>query len=368
MNGKERMMTALNRGVPDLVPIWELAFNEVSIIKIAGKFMEPDQLPEPKNIIDMSDLEALKLVNAFRVMGLELGLDGVTATTMAPMTRVDQAHFKDAFGVIHHSSQFGEPYPVEGPIRGPEDLKKYKMRAPEESDFVLIDLMRANFPDRAVAYILDGPFLMSMCLCGGLENLLLNYALNPGLAADLARMTTDYNLASLEMIAKKGADFIISDCDLAFNPGPMMSPAHYDLFLGPYHKQIVDRGHQLGLKMVKHTDGKIQTLIPKFIAEGFDAIHPFQPQCIDIAESKQKYGDKVCVMGNIDCVYLLVFGTPEQVREKVKETISAVAPGGGYILSSSNTIHPGVKPENYLALVKAAREFGKYPELAQGKN
>ena len=361
MTGRERMMTALNLGQPDTVPVWELAFNEASIIKLANNFLSSEFLPEPKNINDMTDEEVLKLVNAFRVMATEFGLDGITATSSAPMKRIDSEHFQDVFGVIHHSSDKGEPYPVDGPIKDESDLKRYRMRKPEDNDFLMIDLMRSNFPDKAIGYILNGPFFMSRCLRGSLEMLLMDYVENPGLVHALARMTTDYNLEALEIISKKGAQFVINDCDIAYNSGPMMSLKHYEQFLSLYHKEIVDKAHRLGLKIIKHTDGKIQSLIPKFIEEGFDGIHTFQPQCIDIGEAKKKYGDRVCIMGNIDCVYLLVFGTPEQVREKVRETISVAGPGGGYILSSSNTIHPGVKPENYIALVRAGREFGRYP-------
>jgi uroporphyrinogen decarboxylase len=356
------MLCALAGGRPDTVPVWELAFNEESIIKLAGKFMEARELPPAKNVADMTDLEVFGLVNAFKVMAQEIGLDGVTATTAAPIERIDAEHFRDGFGVILHQSDKGEPYPVLGPIRDAADLKSYKMRMPEEADFIMIDLMRANAPDQAVGYILNGPFFLSRCLRGSLENLLMDYILNPGLARDLARLCADHNLAALEIIAKKGADFVINDCDLAFNHNTMMSPAQYDEFLHPYHEEIVRRAHELGLKIVKHTDGKIQSLIPRFIAEGFDGLHPIQPQCLDIAWVKREYGKKLCVMGNIDCMYLLVFGTPAEVRDQVKATIAVAAPGGGYVISSSNTLHPGVQPDNYLALVKAAREFGRYPE------
>ena len=122
--------------------------------------------------------------------------------------------------------------------------------------------------------------------------------------------------------------------------------------------------HARGLKIVKHSDGALDTLIPHFIQQCFDGIHPIQPQCMDIGNIKREFGDRLCIMGNIDCAFLLVFGAPEEVRESVRETITIVAPGGGYIISSSNTIHPGCKPENYIALARAAREFGKYPELA----
>jgi len=61
---------------------------------------------------------------------------------------------------------------------------------------------------------------------------------------------------------------------------------------------------------------------------------------------------------NVDCRSLLVFGSENELRESVKETIEKAAPGGGYIISSSNSIYPGCKPENYIAMVHAAREYG----------
>jgi len=85
---------------------------------------------------------------------------------------------------------------------------------------------------------------------------------------------------------------------------------------------------------------------------------------MDIGEIKKDFWKKTCRLGNIDCGFLLVLGSPDEVRQSVKETIAQAAPGGGYIISSSNSIHPGCKPENYLAMVEAAREYGHYPELA----
>jgi uroporphyrinogen decarboxylase len=85
---------------------------------------------------------------------------------------------------------------------------------------------------------------------------------------------------------------------------------------------------------------------------------------MDIAQAKRDFGKRTCLLGNIDCSFLLVYGSPDEVRQSVKETIAEAAPGGGYIISSSNSIHPGCKPENYLAMVEAAREYGRYPELA----
>lgn len=360
MTGKERIITALELGQPDTVPIWELAFNEKSIIKIARHFMDEKQLPEPKFYGDMNETEFFKLANAFITIIRELNLDGLNTVTNAPFVRIDSEHIKDADGVIFHLSEVGEPYCVEGIIKEPSDLKNFKLRRPQPMDFLQIKILRSIFPDKAISFMLKGPFHRSWGLLGSMDKLLMEYILNPKFAQELSRITTDYCLEAVEIIAEKGADFIVMECDLAFNSGTLMSPAHYDEFIGKYHREIIDLAHKKNLKIVKHTDGNVMSILPHFIKEGFDGFHPVQPQCMEISEVKKKYGDKICIMGNIDCSFLLVDGTPYEVDESVKNTIAVAAPGGGYIISSSNTIHPGCKAENYIVMVKAARKYGGY--------
>ena len=98
------------------------------------------------------------------------------------------------------------------------------------------------------------------------------------------------------------------------------------------------------------------------VATGVNGIHPIDPESgMDIGEVKAKYGDKVCLVGNIDCGFLLCGGTVEEVRQAVKECIRKAGVGGGFICTSSNTIISGTKPENYVAMVKAIKEYGRYP-------
>jgi uroporphyrinogen decarboxylase len=233
-----------------------------------------------------------------------------------------------------------------------------------DMDYLMLDVLRATFPDRAVVYHMPATFKLSWSLRGSMEKLLMDYALDTDLAHRLARVTTDSCLELVDGVFKRGADFIICEGDLAHNPGSLMSPKHYNEFIGPYHREICERVHENGGLIVKHSDGNLTPLIPALLDAGFDGIHPIQPQCMDIGETKKRFGDRAAVLGNIDCAFLLVSGTTEEARQSVKETISIAAPGGGYILSSSNSIHPGCKPENYIAMVHAAREFGRYPDLA----
>ena len=104
------------------------------------------------------------------------------------------------------------------------------------------------------------------------------------------------------------------------------------------------------------------TYMDDIVGTGIDALDPIEPLAgMDIGQVKERYGDRIAVVGNVDCSVLLPHGRPEQVEEAVKETIAKASPGGGHVLASSNSIHPGVRSENYRAMVKAARKFGAYP-------
>ena len=92
---------------------------------------------------------------------------------------------------------------------------------------------------------------------------------------------------------------------------------------------------------------------------GIDCLDPIDPGAgYTMASMKAKYGERICLKGNIDCTGALCTGTPDEVMQEVQQCLRAGAPGGGFILSSSNTIHHGVKPENYRAMLDALRRFG----------
>ena len=126
--------------------------------------------------------------------------------------------------------------------------------------------------------------------------------------------------------------------------------------------QAVDVARAKGVPFIKHTDGKLWKIIDDIIDTGLDGLDPIEPMAdMDIGKVKEKYGDRIALVGNVDVGMLLPFGTTKDVEEAVKETIAKAAPGGGYILASSNSIHPAVKPENYKAMVEAAKKYGRYP-------
>jgi uroporphyrinogen decarboxylase len=169
-------------------------------------------------------------------------------------------------------------------------------------------------------------------------------------------------LMLLEAMLERGIDGVIGGTDWASNNGPMFSPRHFRKFVFPRLQQITDLCHRYGVPYVKHTDGNVNSLLDDMIAVGVDGFQAIEPVAgMDIAQIKRDYGDNLTLIGNVDCAYTLVNGTVEQVRAETEYVIRTAAPGGGFILSTSNSVHPGVKPELYLAMLETAQEVGHYP-------
>ena len=129
-----------------------------------------------------------------------------------------------------------------------------------------------------------------------------------------------------------------------------------------YIKKGSGVAHRFGKPVFKHTDGNIWTIFDLIIEIGIDGIHPIDSVSgMDFGEAKQKYGKKLCLMGNVNCSPTLIWKSVEEVRQEVKECMKKAGYGGGYICVSSNSIHSGVNPENFVAMDKAITEFGRYP-------
>jgi len=188
-------------------------------------------------------------------------------------------------------------------------------------------------------------------------------ATEPKLIDRFFEATTEGILPILQAQLDMGVDGILGATDWCFKTGPIMSPRMFSRFLVPYLKVIVQTTHRYNKPFIKHLDGNTEKILPLLVDEvGIDAYHAIEPTAgMDICKLKKQYGERLSLWGNIDCSEVLVRGMPKQVREEVKKIISVVAPGGGFVLSSSAAIFDMIPMQNLRAMLEAAREFGDYP-------
>ena len=359
MNSKERILAALSKTQPDRVPIFEARIDESVMIDLARILGIDVQQPGTGEGGLYSEASS-EILDLHCLLVKELGLDGMSYQFSSGLERIGHERGRDKYGRVYHLSEHGDPVVLEGPIKEPPDIKRYDMVSKlKPDDFAKVQYIIDKVgKDRAHFMSINDPFKTSWLLRGGMENLLVDYKLDPGLVHGLARIATDFSMAVVDMAAKIGVDILMLNGDLAGERTTFISPEDFREYVKPYHGETVDYAHRKQLKMVKHTDGNAWSILDDFVEVGFDGFHPVQPQCMDLAEVKEHLTGKACVLGNIDCRDLLPSGTEEEVEEAVKEAIEKAAAGGGYIISSSNSIHPGCKAENYLAMVRAAHKYG----------
>ncbi len=338
MNAKERLMAALNRGPLDRVPSFEW-FIDARVGEILTGSRDP---------LDI-------------VAGLDL--DAVNVRPDYSREQIDTDTYRDEWGIVRKETGDCIAAVTQSPLADISRHRDYQFPDPDASDrFKTLARARERLgPDRALVMNLrDGFSDMRDVL--GYENALMSCMADPAQFREFLDRAVDYNLA-LARRARQAFDIevVATTDDVATALGLLMGPQVYFDVIGPAFQRVIRGYKDLGLMVIKHCDGDCSALIDFWIDAGIDCLDPIDPEAgFDMAEFKAKYGHKICLKGNIDCKGALQYGTPQEVEAEVRTCLEKGAFDSGLILSSSNTIHRGVKPENYGAMLTALRKYSSY--------
>jgi len=248
----------------------------------------------------------------------------------------------------------------EGHIQGESDLDK----------MVLPDLKKKNYFDEAKKYV-DTYGNHDLAIFCGLRPGMMNTIYSMGwmdfsmalydnvkLVETIFDRFIEWNYELVKKLQTIGFDFFVTYDDIAYKSGPMFSPQVLrELFL-PRLKRLTDA---FTIPWVYHSDGDLTKIFDDLLTLGMNGINPFEPPVMDIEKFNETYGDRICLWGNIDLIHTLPNGTIEEVDAEVRQRIKKIAPGGGYILGSANSITGFCKPENVMAMAEAKNTYGNYP-------
>lgn len=160
--------------------------------------------------------------------------------------------------------------------------------------------------------------------------------------------------------SRGGLDGFALCTDYCFNRGPFFSPAKFSEFVAPYLTRLIQGYRDLDFYTIKHTDGNIMPIIDQLVAANPHALHSLDPQAgVDIAEVKRRYGDRLCLIGNVKCSSL-DSGSAAEIKESARYALQQGMPGGGYIFSTSNCIYTGMPLSNYELMLDVWRQEGNY--------
>jgi hypothetical protein len=185
---------------------------------------------------------------------------------------------------------------------------------------------------------------------------------HPAFIKKAVKAYTDYNCEEIKRLGELGCDSIRSHGDIAHRDGPHMRPSIFHEIFFPEMRRQVEATHKAGMKFIKHSDGNINRLIDGLVnIARIDGLHSLDPSAgIDIGAIKEQWGDRIFLQGNV-AVDSLALKSEAEVITETRECIRKAAPGGGYMLNSSNSWYAHCKLRNCLAMVRVGLEHGKYP-------
>ena len=215
----------------------------------------------------------------------------------------------------------------------------------------------------------SGGFLQFGALLEGVDRFFMNLVLDPyrveWLLDKLLELKMNHYMWALEKL-KGCIDVVFMGDDFGHQHGQYVSLEMFRRFIKPPFSELIQTiKKRFGLKVVLHSDGAIYPFIPDIIEMGFDALNPIQSGAKGMGDTKRmkkEFGDVLTFWGGgMDVQHFLPTATPPMVEDEAKRRIDDLAPGGGFIFTTTQTIQPDIPPENFLAMWKAVQKYGKYP-------
>ncbi|MHB9035716.1 MAG: uroporphyrinogen decarboxylase family protein [Armatimonadota bacterium] len=313
MTPKERFITALELGIPDEVPAFELEF------QLAQELLGRDFLPsEDWRGLSQSERE------------------GNIAYTADLHVEIADALEYSAIMVVH----------PRGDIQSKLDVIK-KIDEISGGKYLLL------IHDGGTFYIPDGDELEAFCF---------RIADDPDGVKREADAMVDAAIVRAKTAVENGVQGIAECCDYCFNAGPFLSPDMFAEFVTPYLSRLMAAYRELGLYAIKHTDGDIMPIIDQLVACRPHALHSIDPMAgVDIAEVKRLYGNRICLIGNVNCA-LMQTGTDVEIVESAEYAMKNGKPGGGYVFSLSNVVYKGIELQKYQMVQEVWKKYRAYAQ------
>jgi uroporphyrinogen decarboxylase len=217
--------------------------------------------------------------------------------------------------------------------------------------------------DRAIIGLFGGNLLEVGQFLYRIDKFLMLLAGDPERAHEFLDRIVEIHLKNLERYLKAVGpyiDVIVFGDDLGMQNGPQISRGMYQEFFKPRHGRMWRRAKELAnVKVMLHCCGGVRPLIPDMIEAGLDAVNPVQISCtgMEAVGLKRDFGDRFTFWGGgCDTRFVLSQAAPAEIRKHVREQVSVLMPGGGFVFQQVHNILADVPPQNIVAMFEAASE------------
>lgn len=381
MNSRQRMLAAMNHQEPDHVP-FDLGGTVATGIHKTAYHNLRRYLNMPEVEIRTEDI-IQQLATVDEDLAEYLGAD---CRNVAPRSSAiynlelrdegDYTAYTDEWGIDWRMPKVGGYYydMVAHPLSAVESVEQtagYTWPNP-------VDPSRfTGLHQRAKAAHEEGKIVILGGLCAGVTEMhswlrsYLNYYtdfhLNPSMAEYLMDKVVELKIAYWEVALREAGEYVdvVTEADdMAGQDRLLISPDVFRRFIKPRHAELFAAIKKLApVKIFFHSCGAIRPLIGDLIETGVDILNPVQKSAkgMDLFELKREFGkDIVFWGGGVDTQRVFSSGTPDQVRADVRQSIEALAPGGGFVFGTVHNTQPNVPPENFMAMWETLQKYGGY--------
>jgi len=355
MTSRERVEAALKHEEPDRTPVFEYVLLSPVAAALLGRpyALDPGHWPAA---LDRLGWEAAVRQQAIDQLDLACLL-GHDMMYVYPNPLPEQRQT-----ALHAPAADAVDDPVAA-VRERNDRARATLAPPPDESLLVYFTLKEEMAHRGV----DLPILAPAYVHGVWTDvdLMQTMLMAPEVAHEHFALATSAAAASIDRYVALNLDQIGVGGDFA-GTRPLISPESYREFIMPQVRACSRRIHDAGRWAVNASDGDLWSVIEDFLigceVDGYLEIDRFAG--MDLARLKQSYGDRVTLYGNLDCGNMLTYGTPEEIRRDTIQCLEAGQGAGGHILCASNAITASVSVENYLAVVRAYREFFGLPSIA----
>ncbi len=345
MTSRERVLRAIRHEKPDRLPVFK-----PNVINTYEPF-------EPRVQKFMDTFEFDRFVHPGGVQG-----GPVAKREIGPETT------EDGYGCRYKYEGVGLPYCIHSPLAAAESAQQIESYAwPDSSAWRLPDGVRARARELHAAgeYVVAvgaGNLFHQYHYVRGFEQWMLDIKLNPDIHRAIADRIHQINKGMLLMLLEEVGDYVdivVSGDDLGTSTAPYMSPDDFRTLVKPYFADLIGtiKSRWPHLLFYLHSHGQIMPLVPDLIECGVDVLNPILPlDRMDPRILKRDFGDALAFEGGIDIESILPFGTVTEVEEHVREVVSILAPGGGYLFKAQ-AISPIIPYENIIRAYELALEY-----------
>lgn len=359
MTPRERFETTLDHRVPDRFPL-DLIWPRAETISALKEHFGTDSTEEVFRRLEV-DFRWIPVPVEYpeyerRVNGT---LGGVAPGAGRRYVFHDSRTFEDHWGVVFRVGEDGKYLEWRGgPLVGHDDLDGWQPPRVVYPDAAAVRECLEPHREYVTVTEIEFPFKIAWHI-SGYEHLMVQMAMDPGFVEALYDRLYAYQTEKAVLAARGGYDVVALVGDIAGQKGLMYSADMFARFDAPRFTRLIDAVRQANpsTRILYHSDGNIEEVIPALVECGIDILNPIQSACMDPAAIKDRYGGRLTFHGTISVQDTIPNGTVQDVRDEVVLRMRTVGRGGGFVVSPENSIPFDAPLANVLAVYDTVREF-----------